>query len=355
MSQMPRTMFLSRGAGAVPWYRCALPAMVLGQDWYGVAGDPPALRTVSGLDTNRLEWERLAGYDVVVVQYQASRAWMRGIRELQACGVRVVFEIDDYIHAVRRAKDHAMAKRFDRDFLANLDLCMGVCDAVIVSQEYLAQRYRAINPNVFICRNGIDLARYRVSRAPSEQVTIGWAGAIGHARAASPWVEMAADVLERRPEARFVSIGQPLAHQLQRRFGAERALAIPFSDFETYPAAMRAFDIALAPASQTGFYRGKSDLRWLEASALALPLIADPGVYPDIEHGVTGFHAATPEEARDLMLRLVDDDALRIRVGETARAEVERTRSVAVTAQDWASALRQIAARPPAVQRQDAA
>jgi glycosyltransferase involved in cell wall biosynthesis len=109
---------------------------------------------------------------------------------------------------------------------------------------------------------------------------------------------------------------------------------------------MTAFDLALAPSGRTNLFRGKSDLRWLEASALGTPLIADPEVYPEIEHGVTGFHATSVDEMREIVLALVDDPALRARVGEQARAYVTEHRRIAVAAQQWAGVLREaVAAR----------
>src|SRR5689334_7900299 len=117
-----------------------------------------------------------------------------------------------------------------------------------------------------------------------------------------------------------------------------------FAPFETYPAAMTLFDVALAPAGKGSFFRGKSDLRWLEASALGIPIIADPDVYPEIEHGVTGFHASTPAEMRAILAELVADEPLRVRIGEAARAYVTEHRTAQVAAQRWAEVLEQVVA-----------
>jgi glycosyltransferase involved in cell wall biosynthesis len=104
---------------------------------------------------------------------------------------------------------------------------------------------------------------------------------------------------------------------------------------------MANFDIALAPAGATNFYRAKSDLRWLEASALAIPTIADPHVYDEIEDGVTGFHAATAEQAEALLRRLVADAATRERVGAAAHAHLLAHRTMSRMAPQWAATLAQ--------------
>jgi glycosyltransferase involved in cell wall biosynthesis len=341
---LPRTLFVGRGNGGVCWYRCALPAMHLGQDWIGVAGEPSSLRIMAGVGETAVTFEDFARYEVVVLQYQASQAWLQGIRRLQAQGTRVLFEIDDYARSVGKKRDHAQAKSFGKGFIRDFELCMRVADGVICSTDWLATRYRSLNPRTWVCRNAIDLPRYRFTREPSPWTTIGWAGATGHAEAVQAWLPAVAEVMAAHPRTRFVSVGERFADALAVHFGPERCLSVPPSAMETYPAAMASFDVAVAPAGRGGFYQGKSDLRWLESSALGIPLVADPGVYPDIEPGVTGFHAGTPAAARDALSALVADPALRERVGAAAHAHVAAHRSMAACAPRWAGVLREAVA-----------
>jgi glycosyltransferase involved in cell wall biosynthesis len=149
-----------------------------------------------------------------------------------------------------------------------------------------------------------------------------------------------ADVMRSRPATRFVSIGQPFAKRLQAEFGEDRCIAVPFTTLECYPAAMASFDIAIAPAGRSNFFRGKSDLRFLEAGALGQAIVADPTVYGEVEHGVTGFLAETPDAARPHLLALVDDAELRARIGAAAQEYVRRERDMRVMSRQWAAALR---------------
>jgi hypothetical protein len=41
VTDIPKTLFLSRGNKAPAWYRCALPALALGADWTCYGGTPP--------------------------------------------------------------------------------------------------------------------------------------------------------------------------------------------------------------------------------------------------------------------------------------------------------------------------
>jgi glycosyltransferase involved in cell wall biosynthesis len=344
MSQnLPRTLFAGRGNGAVAWYRCALPAMYLDQDWIGIAGEPPNVGILAGVGRATASFEDFFNYDVVVLQYQASPAWVSGVRRLQEAGVVVLFEIDDYARSVRKKRDHAIGHQFGAEFIKQFEMVMRVCDGVICSTEYLARRYRSINPRTWVCQNAIDLPRYRFTRPATDTVTLGWAGGTGHREAMEPWLPAIEAVMDARPQTRFMTIGEPFANRLLERFGAERCIALPSAPMETYPAAMASFDIALAPAGRSTFYQGKSDLRWLESSALGIPLVADPNVYPEIEDRVTGFHVATPADVERTLLELVDDAELRTRTGAQAHEHVAASRSMAVCAPAWADVLRNVA------------
>lgn len=341
---LPRTLFVGKAMAAICWYRCALPAMVLGQEWIGVIGNPPDFKVVTGETAVPFATEHIFDYDVVVLQ-QPEAGWTPLIRQLKAQGTTVLFEIDDYLQAVRKMSAHEGRHHWDKKRIAGLERNMREADGLICSTDYIARRYRAtFNRHAWVCKNGIDFKRYEHARAPRHPgVTIGWAGGVGHRSALQGWLPEIAAVMRERAETRFATVGQPYAGLLEPEFGSERTISVPFSHLETYPASMTIFDLAIAPSAGNNLFRGKSDLRWLEASALGIPLIADPEVYPEIEHGVTGFHAATPAEAREALLALVDDAGLRERVGAAAHAHVREHRAIEVAAQQWAAVLAEVA------------
>jgi glycosyltransferase involved in cell wall biosynthesis len=221
---------------------------------------------------------------------------------------------------------------------------MRACDGLICSTEYIARRYARFNPNVYVCRNGLDVGRYALTIPQRPAVNIGWAGATGHAKAVVPWLHAVIEVMREDANVCFVSIGEPrYAEAVAARIAPQRAIGIPFCPLECYPAAMCTFDIALAPAEQTAWYRGKSDLRWLEAGALGIPIIADPAIYPEIVHGHTGFHARNPSEVAAIIRVLVNDPARRREVGENARRHVHAQRTSETAAMQWSEVCRAVA------------
>jgi O-antigen biosynthesis protein len=347
MESIPKTLFVGLGVSVVAYYRCFLPAVALGADYVAFTAGPPELKLVTGLGERVPTVADLFDYDVVVLQQPRGVEWLKFVRELQDAGVRVLYEIDDYVQSARKVRSHELADVFDAELVERMEMVMRVCDGIIGSTPYLARRYRAFNARTWVCRNGIDLKRYAWPRPPRQGVTIGWAGGVGHKAALARWEPAVRAVMRARPETRFVSVGHPFAAELVEEFGPERAVALPTADIEAYPASMTLFDIAIAPSAENNQFRGKSDLRWLESSALKLPLVAHPDVYPELEDGVSGLYARGAAEAEAALLRLVDDAALRERLGQAAYAQVAETRSAAVTSRDWRAVLGEVAA--PAV------
>ena len=100
MSDEPRVLFCGLGTSAVAWYRCILPAQALGADWCGLGYEPPNLQFYTGLVKGETRLPRWEDYDIIVVQQPRGLGWHKLIREMQDRGIRVIFEIDDYVAAM---------------------------------------------------------------------------------------------------------------------------------------------------------------------------------------------------------------------------------------------------------------
>lgn len=339
-----RVIFLGLGTSAVCYYRCMLPAMAMGADWCGIYNEPPKLVFATGMVRNRETGnydtrvpDLLSDdYDIIILQQASGPKWVKLVDELRERGKIVLYEIDDYLHGIKSEPDHHAREYFDTNKLGNIEWVIKHCDGLICSTQYIADQYRHFNKNVYVCRNGIDLKRYDLRRPKRKTVNIGWAGATGHFEAVRPWFQQIGSIMRIRERVCFVSIGRAdFAAGFSQVFGPERAIGTPWAQIEQYPGAMTMMDIAIAPARDSTWWRGKSDLRWLEASALGIPVIAEPRNYPDIEHGETGYKAHSPMEAAEIMLRLVDDSTERRMVGHKAREYVKRSRGMDTMVKQW--------------------
>ena len=352
MTVNPQTdvLFCGAGTGASPvfYYRMMLPASVLNASYESFVGDWPRVRWCTGLLQDReggapsskiASWEN---YKIVVLQQAHGKGWLELIKQLKAHGIKVIYEVDDYLHGIPEKKDHDYRKYFTANYLERYVRCMRACDAMIVSTDFIAENYARFNRNIHVCLNGLDTGRYNLTKPKRSTINIGWAGATGHTEAMLPWLQGVANVMGEHQNTTFVTIGQNFADAFKAAFG-NRAISIPFASIEQYPGAMTLFDIALAPAGKGTWYKGKSDLRFLEAGALSTPIIADPVVYPTVIHRENGMRAGSPMQMESMLNELVRHEELRTRLGAAARDYVLRERSINVMAQQWLKVFEQVA------------
>jgi len=328
-------VFVGQTADASCYHRVMLPALALGCDWCGLDEPPPRIRLGRGEVRASGGQPDLAAYALVVLQTPASEGWLDAIPALRAKGTRVLYEVDFDIHAIPQAPEA----------LALIERLIASCDGVICATERIAERYAALNARTLVCESGIDLDAYALTRPPHDTVNIGWAG-----RSLTPdemrgWLTQIGGVLRARELTNFISVGAPHADELAASgaVAPERCLAIPPVLPEQYPAAVSLFDVGFDPMGRAPWRRARSQLRWLEAGAWGIPFVGDRRIYPAIEHGVTGFHAADPPALAATLLRLVDDPELRARVGAAARARVRAEYSMAALAPQWLRAFEAVA------------
>lgn len=332
-------LFVGKNLGVVPWYRCGLPAKELGSAWLSLSGRPSNywLRAALGVSS----MPKFEDYKIVILQQVEGEEWAEEIMRLRNLGVIVIYEVDDYLHGVREIGSHGARDIFTEERMADFEMCMEACDAMICSTEWLALSYQEFNENVFVCRNSIEADRYaRFSLPPGRRtLNIGWAGGQGHLESAIAWLPAVQKILDEFPETRFISIGLQVANLLRE----DRALALSFCAMENFPGALCNFDIGIAPAGRDDFFAAKSDLRFLETGALGIPLVADPFVYEDIENGFTGYLADTADEAHRYLRKLVTSKLLRQEIGGHARDYVLNERSMAVGVEQWVKVFETVA------------
>lgn len=130
----------------------------------------------------------------------------------------------------------------------------------------------------------------------------------------------------------------------------ERVVVLPGRPYADYLALMARADIAIAPLEESIFNDAKSNIKYLEAAAVGVPLVCSPRrAFADvIVDGQTGWLAATEADWTRALLALAGDGALRRAVGERARADVMARYAPARVAQ---AQLRSVFGMPPPVVR----
>lgn len=235
---------------------------------------------------------------------------------------------------------------------------MRMADGVVVSTPYLADLYRSFNANTMVVENAIDFKEWDpVSPVRKHTRTrIGWIGGRTHTRELLMVAPAIKEVLAENPEAWFYVINSGLKHYAKakqepyifddcdRVFYTDRNVSI-----NLYPRFMSSFgfDIGIAPLEDCNFNRGKSNLRWLEYSALRVPTVAT-----DISHfsqtvidGQDGLLVKNNDLAqwKQYLTMLVRSQKLRQSVGGAAYKRVKADFNVRKTAGHYLRLLRDIA------------
>jgi hypothetical protein len=287
---------------------------------------------------------------------------LRAMREARERGLRVLVEVDDdwlgidpkYLAIVElplnvspEVVKRATSEQRDRQRLHRE--AAKAADAVIVSTPALADLYRPINPNVFVCLNSIDADDWPAAlrqRPVGDRFRVGFAGSTSHAddvpliRDACEWASHQEDIEVRfigwhprdpspswetesareavdklykiddtrtaTPETRAEK--QLILDREERKVRERKALwdfaltVIRWTDdFATYRSNLAALDVGLCPVNEASpFTAGRSDLKVLEyAAAGALPIVSDSPVY-DAWRGIVPM-AKTPTDFVELV------------------------------------------------------
>jgi glycosyltransferase involved in cell wall biosynthesis len=339
----PKVLFVS-GEWKTPGnlYRCIhLAALAQEQGWDATwlplseTGAPP-----------------LIGCDLVVLWRAEYSDHVQGIIDyVHKHGGRVAFDIDDLVFkpdmANREMLDSVRIGTFSENgalaLFRRFQETLQRCDLCLCTTEEIAQHLRRTEKPTWIVPNGFDEAGLRAARlarravrvaGPTDLIRIGYpAGSRTHQKDFAVAAPALAAVLRARPQVRLVLFQDPTSSEgviLLREFPEFAALKeqIEWRDMvppAALPAELARYDINIAPLEAGNpFCEAKSELKFFEAALADVPTVASPSgpFMRAIRDGETGFLAADAAQWEEIILRLVDDAALRQRVGRNAYHDV---------------------------------
>ena len=197
-------------------------------------------------------------------------------------------------------------------------------DGMIVSTPYLKEVYSDYNDNIYVVENGVDLSAWdRTHRKSRKGIRIGWAGGSSHEedlRVVEPVIH---SILSKYRDVSFVLCHgvPPFLRNIDRV-----EFVTKWARIDHYPQylADRSFDIGMAPLVDNAFNRGKSNLRWLEYSALGIPTVAsNVGHFAQtVKHGIDGLLANDAKEFEAHLETLIRDRRIRRAIGKAAYGRV---------------------------------
>lgn len=165
-------------------------------------------------------------------------------------------------------------------------------------------------------RNARELSQSR----DASKVRIGYfSGSITHNDDFAHVLPAVVKLMEEYPQVELHIAGELSLPPDLERF-KDRVVAAPFMPWERLPRLIASVDINIAPLIDNVFNRAKSENKWLEAALVKVPTVAsDIGAFADVvENGVTGVLCDSPEQWYLSLKMLVEDVALRKKIGLAA-------------------------------------
>jgi len=306
-----------------------------------------AAGVAAGYARRRALLGRLEGFDAVFVHREVVPRGNRPVlRRLKESGLPLVYDLDDAIYLrprefVAAGEDSRRSMNRGKD-PREVDAFLAEADLVLAGNGILADHAREAGAaRVEILPTPVDTGAFRppAERPAGGVPLVGWIGsptATYCLREIAPALAAAAA----RIPFRLLVVGAsgpvevPGVEVVRREWDLDRETA----DYAS-------LDVGLYPLPDNPWTRGKCGYKALLYAACGAPSVASPvGVNREyVADGETGFHASTPGEWTDRLLRLLADPDLRRRMGAVGRRRVEAGFSYPVLAPRLAAALREAA------------
>jgi len=330
--------------GGVGYYRIIKPSQQVKGHEVTVMGSE---LTKKG-ETAEERWERLFDeYDVFWCPYfsdpmEASalfstRDWM---------GKKVVIDCDDNFLDVLESHplyDKLKTGKRDKAFMATI---LSLADVVTVSTEPLKQRLRkhfkevqGIEKNIVVIPNMNDIKDWDVKREKRDpkKIVIGYPGSNSHQDDLAMLMPSLLEVMKKHKHVYFEVVGS-ISKDMLPMFDTFPLDVMKRIDiwpgtftFKEYPAFIggRNWDIGVCPLADNVFTRCKSHIKFMEYSALKIPVIASrvhPYYVPIedkfvIEHEKTGL-LVKPNEWVEALERMITDAELRKTLATNAHQHI---------------------------------
>lgn len=339
----PSVLFMEGAANGCNWYRIRQPYLKL--------SERDLLPCASNRDLNEADqstWVEMA--DVVVSQAATAEKFLEYMLE-QKGKKRFVIDMDDNLFAVSpfnpsydvhgtkevdlevgdqviRVRDgqNGFNLKANRQRILTAVKSLQTCDLVTTPSSVLSGFLKQFNKNVRVVKNFIDPNIWRkVPLVKDDFVRIGWQGGWSHYPDFYLVKNVLREIMQKHKNVILVIMGTHF-EGLTKDLPQDRIQVESWTSVDVYPWKFRTLniDIGLAPIENNEFNTCKSEIKWEEYSALEIPTVASniPPYNLAIEHGKTGFLAATEAEWIDYLDQLIQHKEMRDLVGLKARTAV---------------------------------
>jgi glycosyltransferase involved in cell wall biosynthesis len=196
---------------------------------------------------------------------------------------------------------------------------------VVCGNEYLAERFSVWNSNTVVIPTAIDTKSYSPGNAAADGgdgVVIGWTGSSGNFAYLYAVEDALKYVLDRHRDTKVLVIAD--REPAFRKLPQSRVEFIRWTPAEGQKAIAR-MSIGIMPLEDSEWARGKCSYKMLCYMASCLPVVVSAvGMNNEVlAQGEIGYGASSTDEWIEALTRLIEDPALRVRMGVDGRRVVE--------------------------------
>jgi glycosyltransferase involved in cell wall biosynthesis len=224
-----------------------------------------------------------------------------------------------------------------------------ICDAVIVSTDYLAERVKQFGKPVRVHRNAFSLEMlaqaekaYKSRRGMDERIVIGYAsGTATHNQDFARIKPALQSILQKFAIAELWLVG-PLDPGKDWGRLADRIHKFKKVPWRDLPEILTKFDVNLAPVrTDNPFGQSKSEIKFVEAALVRVPTIASPtdAFKVAIRQKFNGFLANSNREWEQILEQLIYEHRQRRQIGEIAFQDAMEHYHPLVRAQELAETM----------------
>jgi glycosyltransferase involved in cell wall biosynthesis len=278
-------------------------------------------------------YRHIRSSDVVILQRRLIPAWRLSLLRRNAR-----FLIYDFDDAVYQRDSYAPKGPYCFRRQQRFRNIVRAADVIVAGNAFLCQQARrwTSSAQVRLIPTCINHSRYHLAtHASGDHVQLAWIGSSSTLQG----LELARPLLEalgrRMP-------GLQLKLICDREIQLRHIQVVPHGWSETSEAyALASADIGISWIPDDAWSRGKCGLKILQYMAAGLPVVANPiGVQADVvRHGETGYLVQTPEEWFQAVRTLASDPALRRRMGQAGRQQIEEHYCLDRGARAWTGLL----------------
>ena len=223
-----------------------------------------------------------------------------------------------------------LSKKIVKD---NVKRFLSQVDAVFVTTEHLKNVYKEYNENVYVLPNSIALEALNEPPRNSKKKVVCWQGSNTHKND----LKLIEPALKHLISTRDDTLVKLWGASLKGTYN------VPLVSFENFYQMLSQVDvdIGLAPVTYIPFNKSKSNLKFLEYTAVGAATVASNfGPYKDtITHGENGLLADSPQEWTTAIEFLLNNEKERLRLVKNAKKLLMEEYDLTVNYKLWENAI----------------